>query len=384
MGVEILWLMPVHPIGIVKRKGSMGSYYAVKDHTAINPEFGTEADFKNLVIHAHSLGMKIILDWVANHTSWDHLWTLTNPSFYERNEDGGYKSPFDWDDVIQLDHTSKAQQQAMTDAMLYWVKNFGIDGFRADMAHLTPLLFWKNARTLMTALKKDLVWLAETETPVYSEVFDINYTWKWMHLTEDYCKDNVSFNALLNGLEEYKKVFDKDIVRMFFTSNHDENSWNGTEYEKYGDLTEALSVFSCMYTGIPLLYSGQELPNLKRLAFFENDCIEWTDKTGLHDFYKTLLHVRKTNPALSSSGRNNLLLLEDGFAKNIFAFTTGKDDDKIIVVINFGKYYSEQNYALANAEGTFRNIFTGETISIQDNLQIALNRGDYLVLEKIK
>ncbi len=384
MGVHILWLMPVHPIGILKRKGTMGSFYAVKDHTAINPEFGTEEEFTSLIMYAHSLGMKVILDWVANHAAWDHLWTLTNPSFFECHEDGSFKVPFDWDDVIQIDHSNTQQQQAMTNAMQYWISKFNIDGFRADMAHLTPLQFWKNARTVLAPLKKDLIWLAETETAEYSEVFDINYTWKWMHLTEDYYKDKVDFMSLINLLYEYREIYAEDILRMFYTSNHDENSWNATEYEKYGNLAKAFAVFDCTYNSIPLIYSGQELPNKKKLAFFEKDVIEWQADTALQDFYKTLLTLRRHNTAISATGKNNISFLPDGFSKNILAFSIAKNNDSVLVILNLGKYYSEQNYILENTRGNFKNVFTTEENFIYSNLFVQLKSGDFLILEKIE
>src|ERR1700730_13001628 len=139
MGVQTLWFMPIHPIGEVKRIGSLGSYYSIKDHKAINPEFGTMDDFKRLVKQAHAIGFKMLIDWVANHTSWDHAWTKEHPEFYERDSTGGFRSPFDWQDVIQLDHHSGAEQDAMIDAMKFWIREAGIDGFRCDMAHLVPL-----------------------------------------------------------------------------------------------------------------------------------------------------------------------------------------------------------------------------------------------------
>ncbi len=188
LGADILWLMPIHPIGLKKRKGTLGSYYSISDHKGINPEFGNAGDLRSLVTKAHAFGMKIIIDWVANHTAWDHVWTKTHPEFFVRNDKGDLTAPYDWDDVIQIDHSNSGEQVAMQDAMQYWIEEFDIDGFRADLAHLTPLQFWKDARLKLTPLKKDLVWLAETEEIFYHEAFDISYTWEWMHATEKFSK----------------------------------------------------------------------------------------------------------------------------------------------------------------------------------------------------
>ena len=383
MGVEILWFMPVHPIGEAKRKGTLGSYYSIKDFTDINPEFGTKEDFHNLVQHAHALGFKVIIDWVANHTSWDHVWTTAHPEYFVHNSDGSFAVPFDWDDVIQLDHNNTAQQQAMTEAMKYWITDFDIDGFRADMAHLTPLQFWKDARTYLSPLKKDLIWLAETEDISYHEAFDISYSWEWMHNTEKYFKGEVPFAELTGTLDHYRNNFPFHALHMFFTSNHDENSWNGTEYEKYGAFAKALAVFNATYDGIPMVYSGQELPNNKRLKFFEKDAVEWTDNIELHGFYKTLYALRNRYGAVSAFTYDQQKLLPDGFDKNMLAFSSVKNEAAILVFINLGEHETEQNYIVENISGQFSNIFTGEELHIDRSILIKLKRAEYAVFEKI-
>ena len=268
MGVEVLWIMPIHPIGKTNRKGVLGSYYSISDFKGINPEFGTGADFKNLIKSAHNMGMKVIMDWVANHAAWDNVWTMDYPEYFVRDEDGNFKAPYDWTDVIQIDHTNAAEQDAMIDAMQYWVTDFDIDGFRADLAHLTPLAFWKKARTRIEALKPNLFWLAESEEIDYHQVFDASFTWEWMHCTENYYKGKAGFNNLYDVLAKYDTSFPESAHRLYFTSNHDENTWNGTGSEKYGDMLKCLSVFSCTWNGIPLIYNGEEMPNTKRLKFF--------------------------------------------------------------------------------------------------------------------
>lgn len=382
MGVEILWFMPIHPIGVIKRKGTLGSYYSISDHKAVNPEFGSAADFKDLIRDIHAAGIKIIIDWVANHAAWDHLWTVSNPDFFTKDENGNFTPPYDWDDVIQINHANKEEQEAMASAMAFWITEFDVDGFRADLAHLTPLQFWKDARLKLTPLKKDLIWLAETEEPGYHEAFDISYTWKWMHETEKYAKHEKSPADCINLLKEYDQEFPADALRLFFTSNHDENSWNGTEYEKYGQLAQAFAVFSCTYPGVPLVYSGQEIPNKKRLKFFEKDSIEFKAEYELHAFYKSLFALRKKN--FAGKGEPTQLFISEEFAdRNIIAFRRITGKNEIIVLINFGDQNFSGNIPFKNCDGNFINIFTNEVTEIQDEYTFSAETGGFDVLEKV-
>jgi alpha-amylase len=382
MGVAVLWMMPIHPIGAVKRKGTLGSYYSIADFKALNPEYGTASDFKNLIEKVHALGMKIIIDWVANHAAWDNVWTKTNPNFFERDAEGNFKAPYDWDDVIQIDHKSEAEQYAMIDAMQYWVTDFDIDGFRADLAHLTPLQFWKNARTRLTNIKKDLIWLAETEEINYHEAFDISFTWKWMHATEKFATGEKTFADCIKVLAEYDYDFPKTALRLFFTSNHDENSWNGTEYEKYGILAKAFAVFALTFSDIPLIYSGQELPNTKRLQFFEKDTIEWGEAFELHDFYKTLFAFRKRSNAFNKNAQ--VFFYEELISKNIMAYKLTKDNDEVLVLINLNKENILEHLVLPQLHATYKNVFSGEEIKIAEKYLIGLDAGGFCVLEKLK
>ncbi len=382
MGTEILWLMPIYPIGIVNRKGTLGSYYSIQNFVAINPKFGTTEDFKNLVEKAHALGMKIIIDWVANHTSWDNVWTKTNPAFFEQDEQGNFKSPFDWDDVIQLDHTNGEQQKAMIAAMKYWVTNFNIDGFRADMAHLIPLQFWINARMQIAPCKKDLIWLAETEDIPYHQAFDVSYTWKWMHITEQFIKKEKSLWDCVSLLQEYKRDFPVNALRLFFTSNHDENSWNGTEYEKYGVLAKAFAVFACTYMGVPLVYSGQELPNTKRLQFFDKDEITWQPNIELHHFYKTLFALRKRKHTLYSAIDTSLYFFEELLSKNILAYQLKNEEEEVLVFLNMNTAGVLEYVELPSINGMYKNIFTEASTEIPQKYLLALEGGGYGVLER--
>ncbi len=379
MGVGILWFMPIHPIGREKRKGTLGSYYSIQDHKAVNQEFGTAEDLATLIAKIHALDMKIILDWIANHASWDNVWTKTNPDFFERDEAGNFKPPYDWDDVIQIDHSNKAEQIAMIDAMQYWVTDFNIDGFRADLAHLTPLQFWKDARLKISAFKKELIWLAETEDISYHEAFDISYTWEWMHATEKLKKKEISLRECVELLKKHQKDFPKTTLRMFFTSNHDENSWNGTEYEKYGSLAKALAVFSFTYPSVPLIYSGQELPNMKRLKFFDKDEIEWKEAVGLDEFYSTLLSLRTKNKAVATNG--TVEFIDEEIDNSILAYQLTNEDDTVLVFLNLSAENVQQQIKI-NAPGKYRDVFTNEIIELNDAIEFAGEAGTYKILAK--
>jgi alpha-amylase len=331
MGIEVLWFMPVTPISKEVRQGSLGSYYACSDYTAINPEFGTIEDFKSLVQKAHELGFKVIIDWVANHTGWDHVWTKTHPEYFKRNEAGKFYDTNGWHDVIDLNFYDHNLRRDMIAAMRFWVQDCGIDGFRCDMAHLVPLDFWRQARLELDTIRP-LYWLAETDDIDYLDVFDSWYTWRWMAATEKYMKHEKTMADLLQILDVYTNQVPADAAGAWFTTNHDENSWNGTEYEKYGGAAKTLAVFSCTWKGVPLVYSGQELPNRKRLKFFDKDPIEWNGSFELHEFYKSLLHLRRQHPAFQNGNAPELISIAAN--EPVLAYTRRDNDRQVIVVLN--------------------------------------------------
>ena len=292
-------------------------------------------NFVDLVKDAHELGFKIIIDWVANHTGNDNVWIKEHPDFFCYDDSNQIVHPNGWEDVSKLNYDNQQMQSAMIDAMKFWIDTCDIDGFRCDMAHLVPLEFWRKARTELQRSKADFFWLAECEEANYHEVFDATYTWKWMHATEEFCKKQNDLKSLFALLQQYDISFPKDAFRVYFTSNHDENSWNGTEYEKYGKAAKAFAVFSCTWYGIPMIYSGQELPNYKRLHFFDKDQIEWKQQCELHDFYRTLLHMRKTNAALRAADTNVVTYkIETNNDDKIFAFVRKNGGDEVLVILN--------------------------------------------------
>lgn len=381
MGVETLWFMPVTPISEEQRQGTLGSYYACSDYTSINPEFGTLEDFRELIREAHASGFKIIIDWVANHTGWDHVWTKTNPSYYKKNAEGKFYDTNNWHDVIDLNYYDGMMRKAMIEAMKFWVADCNIDGFRCDMAHLIPLDFWRQARLDLDAVKP-LFWLAETEDYHYLDVFDCCYAWQWMHDTVKFYRGEIDLFRLKEVLFRYQREFPSQTSQLFFTSNHDENSWNGTEYEKYGDAAQVLAVFSCTWNGIPLIYSGQELPNQKRLKFFDKDVIDWKGKPELHEFYKGLLKLRAHHPAIRNGKSDQPVFIPTNADQYVFAFMRKHGKKEILVLLNLSTHNGFFQLADGYVQGTFTNVFTGSKLEITPGHIFELKAWDSLVLEK--
>ncbi len=364
MGVKTLWFMPITPISVKKRKGSLGSYYACSDYLTVSPEFGTFDDFRKLVRQAHSMGMKVIIDWVANHTGWDHQWTRIHPEWYKTDPDtGDFKMASGMEDIIELDFSNMHMRESMIDAMKFWVAESQIDGFRCDLAYWVQLDFWMEARTELEKIKP-LFWLGELDPikkPEYMGVFDAAYTWSWMHRTRDFYHDGLALDDLMRVLESYDNL-GNETMRTWFTTNHDENSWNGTEFEKYGEMAEALAVFSLTWNGIPLLYSGQELPNRKRLAFFDKDPIPWAEELKLEEFYKTLLSLQTTNPALragdDSATTRRIHVQGD---HRIFCYLRESEDQQVLVILNLsGQSIGNLRVSNDRLSGTYQSLFSAE------------------------
>ncbi|MEI7733856.1 MAG: alpha-amylase family glycosyl hydrolase [Ferruginibacter sp.] len=386
MGVQTLWFMPITPIAKKEMKGSMGSDYACSDYTSINPEFGNLDDFKNLVKLSHEMGFKVIIDWVANHTGWDHIWTKTHPEYYEKDAaTNDFKRASGMDDIIELNFSNRDLRKAMIDAMTYWVKECDIDGFRCDLAFWVELDFWIEARVALEKTKT-LFWLAESDPvdhPDYYKAFDACYTWSWMHKTEDFYKKHLDKAVLDSILMQYNSICGPHDIPLWFTSNHDENSWNGSEYEKYGNMARALAVFSFTWNGMPMIYSGQELPNLKRLKFFDKDPIEWNGKYELHDFYKTLLTLKTNNPALSGGDPAvTTFLLHTGADKNILAYLRKNGNNEVLVLLNFSNERIRFQLKDEHVNGHYINVFSKTDNDFSGEKYFELQPWEYQVYEK--
>ena len=298
MGIDILWLMPINPIGKLNRKGSLGSYYSISDYNKVNPEFGTLNDFKNLVNEAHKLGMKVIVDWVANHTSWDNVWTKTHPEFYKRDKDGNFEPPVaDWTDVIGLNFNNPKLWIAMENSMEYWIKECDIDGYRCDVAGMVQMPFWNFVRKELDKIKPVFM-LAEAEgTQFHKHAFDMTYAWEFHNITKEIYAGKQTVKDLDNYFIKENSNYNPDAYRMAFTSNHDENSWKGSVFERYGEAAKTFAVLCGVVKGMPLVYSGQEAGMNKSLRFFDKDTIEWK-KSDFREIYSKLIHLKLKNKAL--------------------------------------------------------------------------------------
>lgn len=386
MGVETLWFMPVTPIAKKNMKGSLGSYYACSDYTSINPEFGNLDDFKNLVKKAHAMGFKVIIDWVANHTGWDHVWTKEHPDYYHIDSaTKDFKVASGMDDIIELDFTNPALRKAMIGAMTFWVTECDIDGFRADLAFWVELPFWKEARLELDAVKP-LFWLGEfdeLENPEYGEAFDASYTWTWMHKAKDFYQEGLPLDSLYTVLDRYDGL-SNPCMRAWFTTNHDENSWNGTEYEKYGDMSAALAVFSATWSGVPLLYSGQELPNKKRIKFFDRDPIAWTGKNQLGGFYKTLLNLHSRHPALRGGDPAvKHALVSTSVPGKVMAYLRKNGDREVLVVLHLSPGKSLRvDITDKKINGSWKDVFSGTAMDFAAAKSLELPAWGYRVFEK--
>lgn len=377
MGIKTLWFMPLTPIAQKHKKGSLGSYYACSNYTAVDPEFGTLEDFRNLVQKAHALGFKVILDWVANHTGWDHQWTVEHPDWYEKDAaTGDFKKASGMDDIIELDFSNAAMRKAMIEAMTFWVRETGIDGFRCDLAFWVQLDFWVEAKAALDRVA-DLFWLAEAdpiEFPDYMQVFDAAYTWTWMHRSEDFCRQHFPLSQLLEILQCYQQV---PGIKAWFTSNHDENTWNGTEYEKYGNLAKVLAVFSATWPGIPLIYSGQELPNLKRLAFFDKDPIDWNGTFALHGFYKTLLGLKNSSPALAADAP--LQMIHTSQEPNVLVYKRMHEEAEMVIILNFTGQALNLDLG-SNVRGIYTEAVSGNWVDFSETGRLDIEPWGFRIL----
>lgn len=336
LGVDILWFMPIQTIGEEDRKGTLGSYYSIKNYTEINSEFGTLDDFKSVVSVAHNLGMKVVLDWVANHTSRDAVWVEEHPEWYVRDSLGGLAVRYDWTDIAQLDYSNDELRSEMISSMMFWINETDIDGFRCDVAYELPTDFWVVASDSFKSLKSDIFLLAEAEKPELNEtVFNAFYAWDFHHTMNSVAQGKSNVDSLRLSLSNMISSFPSHAIPMFFTSNHDENSWNGTEFERMGEAAEAFAALIYVMPGMPLIYSGQEVGFDNRLEFFEKDTIDWTDTDSFTDFYAELSNLKEHNPALQSQEKDGEMVeITNSNPGSVWSFSRKYGDNEVISVFN--------------------------------------------------
>lgn len=378
MGVEILWFMPITPISQVDRKGVLGSYYAVADYTAVNPEFGTMDDWKQLVNKAHELGFKVITDWVANHTGADNRWLQSNPDFFVKDKEGKIAFAFDWSDTRDLNYWNPLLHDSMINAMKFWITETKIDGFRCDVAPEVPRSFWQHCITELKTLKPDIFLLAEGDVAwVHDAGFHASYGWDGFAKMKKVAAGEASARILDTVLRKLDESYPPNFIKMNFTSNHDENSWNKADYATMpGEVHAPFAVLSQTWKNtLPLIYSGQEEPVLDSISFFYKNPIKF-DKFQRAPFYKTLLTLRKNNPALAVDAAYNKL--ESNNDDAIYAFTREKAGKKVLVVLNLSN--KPQTATLTgNIAGEAQNVFAGKQETLTNKQSFVLAPWGYFV-----
>ncbi len=384
LGVDVLWFMPIHPIGMENRKGELGSYYSVKDYRDVNPEFGSMEDFLGLVEKAKKMGFYIILDWVPNHTAWDHPWTREHPDWYLKNEEGEFIPPlgFDWTDVIQLDWSNPDMQDTMLEDLKYWVE-LGIDGFRVDHPHKTPAAFWDRVRVELNRIRPVLM-LAENEeqTEFLVKGFDMNYAWELWEIMNEVAQGKKNVSHLRKYFAKEDSIYPENVYRLRFLTNHDKNSWEGTIKERMGEAQGALAVFMFTIPGVPLLYNGQEACLEKRLEFFIPDPIEWKE-CDLTGFYKDLIRIKKENPALWNGEYGGTMEeIKTSKPGRVLAYSREKDGNRVISILNLNRKSVRVRPAFVGLEGEYTDAFTGERVQVPFSDSLKLEAWDYLVLQK--
>lgn len=390
LGVDILWLMPVQPIGVDRRKGGLGSYYSIADYRATNPEFGTHDDLRAVIDSAHALGLKVILDWVANHTAHDHSWITTHPDWYVRKADGTISLPIDrdgketdWSDVAELDFTKPEMRAAMIADMRWWLTDMKIDGFRCDVAWGVPLDFWLESRAALLSVRPDVFLLAEEDAPSMHAAFDASYGWSFHHQLNRIAQGKEPIASLDEYLAKESRDYPANAYRMYFTSNHDENSWQGSEFERMGENHLPAFVLSAtLVNSFPLLYTGQEARLNKRLRFFEKDTVSFADTT-LVPFYRALFAAKANTPALwnGADGGPQAKLAGDG-GSDVYAFTRSQGESHVVVAVNMGATAAAYAYRELAAPGSYRDIFTGKSVQLDAAGTISLPAHGYTVLVK--
>ncbi|SFN39479.1 Glycosidase [Bizionia echini] len=400
LGVKVIWLMPVFPISETKRKATggenskfasdfpeeeqskyLGSYYAVSDFTKINPEFGTIEDFRELVAQAHENGIYVILDWVPNHTGWDHTWIKNHPDYYTQNEAGEIIHPkdTDWTDVADLNYDNQDMRKEMIADMEYWITNENIDGFRCDVAGSVPTDFWEQAIPELRK-QKDIFMLAEAWEPelLKGNLFDMAYAWDGHHLLNSLAKQEKSLKDFKTYIDKVSNDYEANDILMNFVTNHDENSWNGTVKERMGKASEVMTALTYVLPGMPLIYSGQEYDLDHRLKFFEKDSFP-KNKGNTWKLLEQLGVLKQTNDAING-GKNpaSFKILETSNV-NILKIEREKNGKKLVFIANISDAVQTEKNTLV---GTFLDYMADKTVDFKADETIALQPWEYKILIK--
>ncbi len=402
LGVKIIWLMPVYPISKIKRKAAdgrfaseikdpkerekiLGSYYAVSNYTAVNPEFGTMEDFQNLVNTAHENGMYVILDWVANHTGWDNVWIKEHPDYYTHNDKGEIIDPINpetgkswgWTDTADLNYNNKDLWTAMTNSMEYWVKQHNVDGFRCDVALGVPTEFWNQAVKKINKIHP-IFMLAEGDLPgLLKQAFDMGYNWRGLHLMNEIAQGKKTVDAWDKNMKTVDSIYERDDIWMNFVTNHDENSWSGTVKERLGDASNTMLALTYTAPGMPLIYSGQEYGLDRRLKFFEKDTIP-KSKGEVYSLMEKLGKLKNNNKALNGGKQAaSYTRLTTSDNSKILAFRREKGDQEVVYIANMTK--DSINFTV-KAVGNYTDYLSQKNIELKEDTEMSFSPWEYKIL----
>jgi len=402
LGVKVIWLMPIYPVSVKNRKATgggfvrdikdekerekyLGSYYAVTDYTAVNPEFGTEEDFQDLVDTAHENGMYVILDWVANHTGWDSKWITEHPEYYTQNDKGEIIDPINpetgeswgWTDTADLNYDNKDLWTAMTNSLTYWVDKHQVDGFRADVAGEVPTEFWEQAVGKIKAIRPVFMLAESDKKELFNKAFDMGYNWEGHHIMNDIAQGKATVEKWDAYMKKIDTTFQKDDILMNFVTNHDENSWSGTVKERMSDASETMLALTYTIPGMPLIYSGQEYGLDHRLKFFEKDSIPKT-KGQVWDLMGKLGKLKNDDAALAggkkASAYKRLTTSND---KNVLAFERANGDEKVIYIANMTKAPAEFTVDL---KGDFHDYIKGQSVELKADQKMNFKPWEFIIL----
>jgi glycosidase len=387
LGVDAVWVMPPYPIGREGRKGSLGSYYSVQDYCAINPEFGTAEQFDAFVAEVHRLGMKVLLDWVANHTARDAKWLREKPyDWYERDAQGVAVVPWDWSDTAKLNYANREVWQGQIDAMLYWITEHNIDGFRCDMAMLVPIEFWQEVSVALRRVKPDVFMLAEAEElNLFDRAFDACYAWEMHHLLCDIAQGKLRVDALRNYIYADRERYPQSALRMMFTSNHDENSWSGSEFSRLGDSVKIMAALTFVLPqGLPLIYTGQEVGYDHSFEFFDRDALPSLAPNEWSDFYRKLASLKHRCEALESGDEGGSFVeIRNNAEDCLMTFVREKCDSCVVCIMNVSPWSIHTDYNTGIYAGGYRDVMTGESVVLANHIERDMLPWEFVILERV-
>ncbi|MFR9503903.1 MAG: alpha-amylase family glycosyl hydrolase [Rikenellaceae bacterium] len=385
LGIDAIWLMPIYPIGEESRKGSLGSYYSIQDYCDVNPEMGSMADFDSFLCEAHRLGMKVILDWVANHTARDARWESEKPlDWYERDENGVAVVPWDWSDTAKLNYANYEVWHGQINSMIFWAKR-GVDGFRCDMAMLVPIEFWREVSEALHRVNPDIFMLAEAEQQnLFDRAFDCCYGWELHHLMVDVATGEKRTTSIRDYLYRNASEYPSWAMRMSFTSNHDENSWQGCEQQIFNKSLDVMRVLSFVAPySMPLIYTGQEVGYDHSFEFFHRDFIpeDRYVSNQTTEFYRKLIEMKHSFTSLAAGERGGVWFTINTNADDcLLILVRESSEDRVVAILNLSPYTIDCHYDTGIYEGHYIDAITGEDCILPRKVNELMNGWSFRVL----